>query len=102
MTDVLFSISTSDAKRSLLYMPFDVVLPDSYADWHKVSCESVGMLMTNARLNAFELMLHQCTASLSKQEGYGAVLLSSPAIVLMGHGDQLLCVITMTAKSSQS
>ena len=76
------SVSAFHAKRSVLYMPFDVVLPASYADWHKVSCESVGMLMTNARCNAFELMLRQCTGSLSKQEGFGAVLLSSPSLVL--------------------
>ena len=77
-----FSTSMSDAKRSLLYMPFDGVLPASYADWHKVSCESVSMLMTNARCSAFELMLHSCTASLRKQEGYGVITFSSPAVVL--------------------
>jgi len=31
MTDVLLTISMYDAKRSSLYMPFDVVLQDSYA-----------------------------------------------------------------------
>ena len=83
MTDVLYSISMYDAKRSLLYMPSDVVLPASHADWQKVGCESVGMLKTNARCNTFELMLHQCTASWSKQEVLGAVNLSSPALVLV-------------------
>jgi hypothetical protein len=53
MTDVLFSISISDAKRSLLYMLINAVLPASYADRCNVSCESAGMVMTKARCNSF-------------------------------------------------
>ena len=55
MTDVLLTTSMYDAKRSSLYMPFDVVLQDSYAGWYKVSCESVETLMIHARCNAFAI-----------------------------------------------
>jgi len=87
MTDVLFSIRIYDAKRSSLYMPFDVVLRDSYADWYKVSCESVGMLMTNARCNSFAIQADftsMCFLLISFQQArdFGAVLLSSPSLVL--------------------
>jgi len=38
--------------------------------------------MQGATLLPFKRMLHQCTASLSKQEVFGVVKLSSPALVL--------------------